>query len=69
MPVHWQGMHAVDVDLQAVIVDQKGVGVSGHRGCSLVGGLVGEDKVIIDAAYYNNMKALRSGASPCHAGT
>ncbi|CAE7245694.1 terZ [Symbiodinium pilosum] len=32
-------MHAVDVDLQAVIVDQKGV--------------------IIDAAYYNNMKALR----------
>eukprot|EP00439_Symbiodinium_sp_Y106_P060319 s2205_g8.t3 len=34
-----QGMHAVDVDLQAVIVDQKGV--------------------IIDAAYYNNMKALR----------
>ncbi|CAE7865297.1 Tellurium resistance protein TerZ [Symbiodinium microadriaticum] len=38
--VSWdKGMHAVDVDLQAVIVDQKGV--------------------IIDAAYYNNMKALR----------
>lgn len=38
--ISWdKGARAVDVDLQAVIVDQKGV--------------------IIDAVYYNNMKALR----------
>lgn len=38
--ISWdKGQFAVDVDLQAVIVDQKGV--------------------IIDAVYYNNMKALR----------
>ena len=54
-------MHAVDVDLQAVIVDDKGVRVSDSGRPALAASAVcfAMGQVIIDAAYYNNMKALR----------